>query len=130
MATTRVRRDDVRGRRLVVVAVWVKVRRCMNIGSTVAGGGDVFVTRFCRRSSTWSKATWSHESAVAVVLLLQKGTEKKNFNTYIQLRQMHTNLTDAKIVTHTVGQIIGLHLLRFDTILIYYIQTKSIPAMV
>lgn len=43
---------------------------------------------------------------------------------------MHTNLTDAKIATHTVGQIICLHLLRFDTILIYYIQTKPIPAMV
>lgn len=83
VATTRVRRDDVQGRRLVVVAVWVKVRRCVNIGSTVARGGDVFVTRFSRRSSTRSKATLSHESAVAVVVLLQKGTEKKNFNTYI-----------------------------------------------
>lgn len=49
-----------------------------------------------RHSSTRSKATWSHESAVAVVVFWQKGTEKKNFNTYIQLRQMHINLTDAK----------------------------------
>lgn len=85
---------------------------------------DTFLSWFSHHFSTRSKATLSHESAVAVLL---KGTEKKN-NTHIG--QMHINLTNAKIVTYTEGQIICLHLLRIDTILIYYIQTKSIPVTV
>lgn len=72
---------------------------------------------FPHHSAIQSKATLSHESAV----VLQKGTERK---TSKHLRQMHINLTDAKIVTFTVGQIICLNLLRFDTIPIYYIQTN------
>lgn len=36
----------MQGRQLVVVAVWVKVRRCENTRSTAAGGGDAFVMVF------------------------------------------------------------------------------------
>lgn len=64
---------------------------------------------------------------VQLLFFYQKARKRK---TSARIRHMHINLTNAKIVTYTVGQIICLHLLRIDTILMYYIQTKSIPATV
>lgn len=64
---------------------------------------------------------------VQLLLFYQKAQKRK---TSTHVRQMHINLTNAKIVTYTEGQIICLHLLRIDTTLIYYIQTKPIPVTV